>query len=82
MAWRRAATGPAAEAAVELEDLASEYASAARGGDRWAADHLTSVLSWIDAVRSSGGDPVIVDLFAEFARVDRALWLEVRGGVA
>ena len=82
MAWRRAAVGPAADAATGLEDLAEEYAAAARGGDRWAAEHLTSVLSWIDTVRSSGGDPVIVDLFAEFARVDRVQWAEVRGGVA
>lgn len=82
MAWRRAAPGPAADALAELADLAAEYAAAAQRGDRWAAEHLGAVLSWMDMVRLAGGDGAIADLFTGFARDDRAIWVGLRGGVA
>jgi hypothetical protein len=75
MAWRRAAGGPAAGAVAELEGYAERYAAAAGRGDRWAAERLVSVLSWIAMLRAAGGDREIADLFLEFARADR-------GGVA
>jgi len=67
---------------AELAGLAGEYAAAAQCGDRWAAERLAPVLSWIDMVRIAGGDAAIADMFAEFARADRAVWEGMRGGVA
>ena len=82
MAWRRATGGPAAGAMAELGALAAEYAAAAERGDEWAAGHLGAVWSWMDMLRTARGDREIADLFLEFARGDRVMWLGMRGGVA
>ncbi len=79
MAWRKAAAGPAADAVAELAGYAEEYAAAAARGDAGAAVRLGGVLSWMDMIRVSGGEPEVAELFLGFARDDRA-WLH--GGVA
>jgi hypothetical protein len=84
MAWRKAGTGPGAGAVAELAELAGEFAAAAGRGDRWAAERLPAVRSWIDMLRATGGDGdgEVADLFLAFARDDRAIWLRLRDGVA
>lgn len=79
MAWRKAAPGPAADAMAELAGYAEEYAAAAARGEPGAAVRLGGVLSWMDMIRVSGGEPEVIDLFVAFARDDRA-WLH--SGVA
>jgi glutamine synthetase adenylyltransferase len=72
VAWRKAGAGSAGPAVAELEAYAAEYE---RAGD-W--ERLAAVRSSLSMLAAAGGDGEIADLFAEFARVDRA----ARGGLA
>ena len=81
VAWRKVGAGPAAGAVAELLGYAGEYERAAPT-DELAAQRLASVWSWLSMLAAAGGDPEVADLFTEFARTDRAVWLRVRGGVA
>jgi hypothetical protein len=69
---RRAGEPPADSPAGELLAWERECAAAAAAGDSQAAERLVSVRSWLDMLRAAGNDPVIADLFAAFARDDRA----------
>jgi hypothetical protein len=60
---------------VELAGYAAGYAAEAGRGDAAAADRLRAVRSWQDMLRAAGDDPVVGELFAEFARDDHALHL-------
>jgi hypothetical protein len=67
---------------AELAGYAGEYEAAAGRGDPWAHERLLAVRSWTDMIGAARGDAVVADLFLEFARGDRAVWLGLRGGVA
>lgn len=56
-------------AAAEL----AEYAAEAERGDTAAAGRLRAVRSWQNMLRAAGDDPVVGELFVEFARDDRVL---------
>jgi len=81
VAWRRAVSGPAAAVVAEFAGYAAEYERVA-AVDVWAADRLGAVRSWLSMIAVARGDPVVADLFLEFARDDRAMWLGMCGGVA
>jgi hypothetical protein len=60
-------------AAAELAEYAAEYAAEAERGDTAAAGRLRAVRSWQNMLRAAGDDPVVGELFVEFARDDRVL---------
>ena len=62
-------------AAAELAGYAAEYAAEAGRGDLSAAERLRAVRSWQSILRAAGDDPVVGELFTEFARGDWALHL-------
>jgi hypothetical protein len=62
-------------AAAELAGYAAQYAAEAGHGDQAAAERLRAVRSWQSMLRAAGDDPVVGELFTEFARDDRALHL-------
>jgi hypothetical protein len=62
-------------AAAELAGYAAEYAAEAGRGGQAAAERLRAVRSWQNMLRAAGDDPMVGELFTEFARDDWALHL-------
>jgi hypothetical protein len=81
VAWRKAASGPAAAEVAEIAAYLDEL-EAAGPANAWAADRAICVQSWLAMIAAAGGDPDVAALFLEFARDDRREWLVMRGGVA